>query len=157
MQQETNPSYMTPPNNCQLACYLPKISTPNCECLYPYTGTLVFRANSLSDLRNLTYYKILEMFLKSFFASEQLPVSSVSVSNPTRDSSDYLSFNLTMFPRGQDNFSITGISAIAFRFSNQIFILDVPPFGPYYFIGNIPGKQISPPLKLYIKRFPFFS
>lgn len=142
IQQETNLSYLTPPNNCLPAVCNSKVSSPNCECSYPYTGTLVFRARSFSGLGNLTYYKLLEMRLMDSFASHQLPVDSVSVSNPTTDSSDYLEFSLAVFPQRQERFNRSGISAIAFIFSNQTFKPGVPPFGPYYFIANFPGKRI---------------
>lgn len=142
IRQETNLSYLTPPNNCLPVVCSSGFSSPNCECSYPYTGTLVFRARQFSGLGNLTFYKLLEMRLMDCFTTHQLPVDSVSVSNPTMDSYDYLEFSLAVFPQRQESFNRSGISAIASVFSNQTFKPGVPPFGPYYFVGNFAGKRI---------------
>ncbi|XP_037496979.1 probable leucine-rich repeat receptor-like protein kinase At5g49770 [Jatropha curcas] len=127
-------SYSTPPNNCVPAsCTANKTSSPNCKCSYPYTGLLVFRAPSFSDLGNFTTYTSLQQKMMDSFRSNQLPVDSVSLSNPRKDSSLYLDLNLKIFPSGHDRFNRTIISGIGFVLSNQTF---KPPhmFGPYYFI-----------------------
>lgn len=69
------------------------------------------------------------------FQSIQLPVDSVSLSNPTRNLENYLVLNLGIFPTGTDRFNHTGISGIGFVLSNQTF---KPPqtYGPYIFIGQ---------------------
>ncbi len=69
------------------------------------------------------------------FQSQKLPVDSVSLSNPYKDSSEQLEISLQVFPSGQDRFNGTEISLIAYVFSNQIF---KPPegFGPFYFRAN---------------------
>ncbi|KAL4655180.1 hypothetical protein ACB092_01G432100 [Castanea dentata] len=112
-------------------------SSPYCRCAYPYTGTLFFEAVSFSDLGNNTYYNILEGSLMRSFHSHQLPVDSVSLtlSNSTTTSSEYLEMKLKVFPYGQVSFNRTGISSIGFMLSNQTF-KPPPPFGPYYFIGD---------------------
>ncbi|XP_027333919.1 probable leucine-rich repeat receptor-like protein kinase At5g49770 [Abrus precatorius] len=129
-------SYTTPPNNCQPGpCSSEQISSPNCVCAYPYTGTFAFRAPSFSDLDNKTYYLMLEDSLMKSFKSHYLPVDSVSLSHPTKDSNQYLKLNLQVFPSGQDHFNQTGAFIIGFLIGNQTF---KPPkvFGPFYFIAD---------------------
>ncbi|KAK6945680.1 Serine-threonine/tyrosine-protein kinase, catalytic domain [Dillenia turbinata] len=130
----SNANYSTPSNNCLAPiCSLNQTSSPNCRCAYPYTGTLVFRAPSFSGLNSSSYYHQLEgSFMESF---KSLPVDSVSLSDPTRDSSDYLELSLEIFPFGRDRFNHSEVSAIGFILSNQTF---KPPkeFGPFYFIGS---------------------
>ncbi|KAH7866913.1 hypothetical protein Vadar_026595 [Vaccinium darrowii] len=128
--------YSTPENNCNPAtCSAHKVSSPNCRCAYPYMGFITFRAPSFSDLSNTTIYTSLANFLMQFFQSHQLPVDSVSLSNPTRDTDNYFVLTLEVFPPSdQDGFDQTGVSEIGFVFSNQTF---KPPhnFGPYTFLS----------------------
>ncbi|KAL4655166.1 hypothetical protein ACB092_01G431600 [Castanea dentata] len=131
-------SYSTQNVDCDpVPCSSDQNSSPNCTCAYPYTGTLSFEAVSFSDLGNNTYYKILEYSLMQSFNYYQLPVDSVSLtlSNSTTTSSEYLEMKLKVFPLGQVSFNRTGISSIGFMLSNQTF-KPPPPFGPYYFIGD---------------------
>lgn len=72
-----------------------------------------------------------------FYETHGLPVDSVSLSNPRMDSFEYLLLNLGVFPFGQDSFNRTGISMIAFAFSNQTFKPPGKLFGPYVFNGDI--------------------
>ncbi|KAK7387637.1 hypothetical protein VNO78_22424 [Psophocarpus tetragonolobus] len=133
---QPNVSYSTPPNNCQPgACSSEQIPSPNCICSYPYTGILAFRSPSFSDLENKTHYLMLEEFLMRSFKSHFVSVDSVSLSNPTKDSTQYLKLNLQVFPSGQDHFNRTGISSTGFLLSNQTF---KPPkdFGPFYFLAD---------------------
>nr|XP_034916258.1 probable leucine-rich repeat receptor-like protein kinase At5g49770 isoform X2 [Populus alba] len=133
---QTESSYSTPPNNCVASsCFANQTSSPNCKCAFPYTGLLQFRAPSFSNLENSTYYTVLEKSLMDSFKLHQLPVDSVNLSHPRRDSSTYLVLNLQVFPFGQDRFNRTGISSIGFALSNQTF---KPPsqFGPFYFMGD---------------------
>ncbi|XWS18045.1 hypothetical protein CRYUN_Cryun32bG0008500 [Craigia yunnanensis] len=133
----SSPLYSTPPKNClPNSCSSGQVSSPTCRCAYPYTGTLQFRGPSFSDLGNPTPYETLEQFLMQFFQSYQLPVDTVSLSNPRMDSSEYLLLNLGVFPYGQDSFNTTGISMIAFAFSNQTFKPPGELFGPYVFFGD---------------------
>ncbi|KAB5574529.1 hypothetical protein DKX38_001723 [Salix brachista] len=134
---QTEPSsYSTPPNNCvATSCSDNQISSPNCECALPYTGLLQFRAPSFSNLENNTYYTDLQKSLMHSFMLHQLPVDSVTLSSPRKDSSHYLVLNLQVFPAGQDRFNRTGISSIGFELSNQTF-KPPPQFGPFFFIGN---------------------
>ncbi|XP_022716295.1 LOW QUALITY PROTEIN: probable leucine-rich repeat receptor-like protein kinase At5g49770 [Durio zibethinus] len=131
------PLYSTPPKNCQPnSCSSGQISSPTCRCAYPYTGTLQFRGFFFSDLRNRTPYETLEQSLMQFFQSHQVPVDTVSLSNPRMDSFEYLLVNLSVFPFGPNSFNRTGISMIAFAFSNQSFKPPPEFFGPYVFHGD---------------------
>nr|POE45298.1 putative leucine-rich repeat receptor-like protein kinase [Quercus suber] len=133
-QRNNGPSYSTPPKNCPpISCSSNQVSSPNCLCAYPYSGTLVFRATSISDLGLSGYYTDLEAELMKSF--EKLPVNSVSLSNPTKDDSEDFKIRLQIFPSGQGCFNRTGLSQVGFMFSNQSF---KPPqdFGPYYFLAD---------------------
>ena len=134
---DSSPLYSTPSKNClPSSCSSGQISSPTCRCAYPYEGTLLFRGLFFSDLRNSTPYETLEQSLMKFFQSHQLPVDTVSLSNPRMDSFEYLLLNLGVFPYGQDSFNRTGISMIAFVFSNQTFKPPGEFFGPYVFSGD---------------------
>ncbi|KAG5525664.1 hypothetical protein RHGRI_032086 [Rhododendron griersonianum] len=130
-------SYSTPPNNCiPHMCSSNKVSSPNCICAYPYTGTLIFRAPSFSNLRNHTIYTSLEESLMTCFNNtEQFPVDSVSISNASKNTDNYLLISIELFPYGQDHFNRTGISGIAFVMSSKTFN---PPstYGTFYFRAN---------------------
>ncbi|KAG5549941.1 hypothetical protein RHGRI_015041 [Rhododendron griersonianum] len=98
--QETNSTYSTPKNKCIPAtCIAYQLSSPNCRCAYAYVGTLYLRAPSFSDLGNLTIYTSLADSLMKFFRSHDLlPVDSVSLSNPTRNTDNYVVLRLEVFP-----------------------------------------------------------
>ncbi|KAI9397107.1 hypothetical protein POPTR_004G232400v4 [Populus trichocarpa] len=133
---QTESSYSTPLNNCVASlCFANQISSPNCKCALPYTGLLKFRAPSFSNLGNNTYYTVLEKSLMDSFKLHQLPVDSVNLSHPRKDSSTYLVLNLQVFPFGHDRFNRTGVSSIGFALSNQTF-KPPPQFGPFFFIGD---------------------
>ncbi|GAB2227159.1 hypothetical protein Droror1_Dr00008971 [Drosera rotundifolia] len=136
IQQQSNSSYSTPANNCVSAtCSSEQTSSPNCKCAYPYTGTLIFRAASFSNLGNSSYYVTLQDTLMQTFQNLSLPVDSVSISEVNKNSFDYLDMLLEMFPSGQVAFNETGITALGFVFSNQTY---KPPleYGPYAFIAQ---------------------
>ncbi|KAJ1400389.1 Serine-threonine/tyrosine-protein kinase, catalytic domain [Sesbania bispinosa] len=129
-------SYTTPTNNCEVGtCSAEQVPSPDCACAYPYTGTLTFRLPSFSNLDNKTHYQMLEEGLMHSFKSHYLPVDSVMLSHPTKDSNQYLKLSLQVFPSGQDHFNRSGAFSIGFMLSNQTF---KPPkdFGPYYFIAD---------------------
>lgn len=136
VQAQQADSYSTPPENClPTECSSDQISSPTCKCAFPYTGNLVFRAPSFSNLGNKTTYETLQKSLMLSFQNRQLPVDSVSLSNPTKNLDDYLVIHLQVFPSSQDFFNRTGVSGIGFVLSNQTF---KPPstFGPFFFIGE---------------------
>ncbi|EOY26366.1 Leucine-rich repeat protein kinase family protein, putative isoform 2 [Theobroma cacao] len=133
----SSPLYSTPSQNClPVPCSSSQISSPLCRCAYPYTGTLNFRGLLFSAFGNSTPYQILEQSLMHFFQSHQLPVDSVSLSDPRMDPNEYFLLNLRAFPYGQESFNRTGISMIAFVFSNQTFKPPDQLFGPYFFRGD---------------------
>ncbi|XP_057468806.1 leucine-rich repeat receptor protein kinase HPCA1-like [Actinidia eriantha] len=138
--QQSNPTqYSTPEKNClPSSCSINQTSSPNCVCAYPYTGNLYFRAPSFSNLGNSSIYTSLEDSLMHSFQSHQLPVDTVSLSNPAKNADDYLVLRLEAFPSGEVRFNRTGIPAVGFVLSNQTF---KPPhtFGPFYFIADSYG------------------
>ncbi|KAE9446770.1 hypothetical protein C3L33_21338, partial [Rhododendron williamsianum] len=134
--QSNSSSYSTLHNNCiPSTCNSPQVSSPNCSCAYPYTGTLKLRAPSFSDLGNSTMYKTLESSLMDCFQSNQLPADSVSLSSPTKTTDNNLLIILEVFPYGQDHFNQTGIFGIAFVLSNHTFQTPSTYYGPYSFRG----------------------
>lgn len=151
LPQQPKVSYSTPLNCGPLDCDSDKVSSPNCHCAYPYTGIFTFRAPQFSDLENTTYYRDLEKKLMRTFNAEKAPVDSVSLSNISRSSSNYLEMTLQVFPRDHDRFNRTAILTLGFLLSNQTF---KPPsdYGPYYFTANdyttFAGNSISKTINL---------
>ncbi|KAI3913546.1 hypothetical protein MKX01_022127, partial [Papaver californicum] len=133
----SSPPYSTPPNNCVPSlCPNDQNSSPNCECAYPYSGTLFFRAPSFSDLGNASYYTSLQSSLLASFQTNNVPVDSVSLSNPSKDASSYLELSLQVFPSGKQSFSRSDVAKIGFMLSNQTFKPPAKTFGPYFFIAS---------------------
>ncbi|KAI7738589.1 hypothetical protein M8C21_014575, partial [Ambrosia artemisiifolia] len=125
--------YSTPPNNCTpTSCRSGQVSSPNCRCAYPYTGSLNFRATPFSNLANPTIYETLHKQLIDYFRTSQLPVDSLSLSNPRRNLDDYLLIDLQIFPAGDERFNRTGLLDIGFSLSNQTF-KPTDSFGTYFF------------------------
>ncbi|XP_021720965.1 probable leucine-rich repeat receptor-like protein kinase At5g49770 [Chenopodium quinoa] len=133
--QESKPSYTTPQNCARVACNANEFSSPNCKCANPYTGNFVFRAPHFSNLQNFSYYTALEQKLMDTFNSYKLPVDSVSLSNLSRDTSNYLGITLQIFPLDQGRFNRTAISILGFLLSNQTF-KPPPIYGTCYFTAN---------------------
>jgi len=136
-QPAPNPtSYSTPSNNCSPPpCSSDQIASPNCKCAFPYTGLLISRALSFSNFSDASYYRELEQSLMDTFRNQSIPVDSVALSNPMRNStSDNFELTLQVFPSQTDRFNATGVLTIAFLLSNQIY---KPPefFSPYVFQG----------------------
>ncbi|GLT76077.1 hypothetical protein SLA2020_477580 [Shorea laevis] len=130
--------FTTPLSNCLPAlCSSDQVSSPTCKCAYPYTGTLIFRGILFSDFGNSATYIALQQSLMLFFRSNQLPVDTVSLSNPRMDPSKYLLLNLSVFPYGQSSFNKTGVSMIAFKFSSLSFRPPETLHGPYFFLGDV--------------------
>lgn len=132
--QKSNSSYTTPTNCSPTQCDSEQISSPTCACAYPYTGSLIFRAPSFSGMENSRFLSLQESMMHSF-QSHQLPVGSVSLSNPKKDLDDYLVLHLQIFPNGQNHFNRTGVSEIGFVLSNQTF-KPPKPFGPFSFAAD---------------------
>lgn len=143
---QPNVQYTTPFIDCEpTACQANAISSPKCQCAYPYMGTLYFRAPSFSDLGNATTYEALQNTMLRVLQTNQVPVDSISLKNPTKNLDDYLVLSLAVFPSGVDRFNRTGISRTGFMLSNQTF---KPPhgFGPFYFRADaykyFPGNAV---------------
>ncbi|XP_059461838.1 leucine-rich repeat receptor protein kinase HPCA1-like [Corylus avellana] len=134
--QSSSPNLMSRNNCLQVSCSSDQVASPKCKCAYPYKGTLFFRALSSLDLGNSSYYVAVEESLMQTFQSYDLPVDSVSLSNPTIDSFGYLGLSLQVFPSGDDRFNKTGITMIGYVLNNLSFR---PPrlFGPYFLIASI--------------------
>jgi hypothetical protein len=143
--------YTTQPSNCvPTTCPSNQVSSPNCQCAYPYIGTFEFRAPRFSSLRNDSIYESLEESIMESFRLNQLPVDSVSLSNPMTNLIGFVLLTLEVFPFGQEYFNRTGVSRMGFVLSNQTF---KPPddFGPFifssesyrYFSGVPPGGSSS--------------
>ena len=71
----------------------------------------------------------------SAFLANELPVDSVSLSNPTIDIYSYLQVRVQIFPSGQDRFNRTGVSMIGSLLNQQPFQLK-DYFGPFFFIDE---------------------
>ncbi|KAF5803156.1 putative protein kinase RLK-Pelle-LRR-VIII-1 family [Helianthus annuus] len=122
-----------PSNECaQVRCGSNKVLSPNCKCSSPYTGTIFFFSHSFSNLDNTTYYTTLRDTLISAFRSNQLPVDSVSISNPTIG--EYLQYRLHIFPSGEDYFTRSAVSSIGTVINRQLFSL--PYYGPSFFLDE---------------------
>ncbi|XP_010252249.1 PREDICTED: probable leucine-rich repeat receptor-like protein kinase At5g49770 isoform X2 [Nelumbo nucifera] len=134
--QRYTSSYSTKAENCTaVSCLSDQKLSPTCKCSYPYKGILYFRSPSFSDLFNTSYYGSLENKLKETFQNCALPVDSVSLSSPRKDSDNYLDLDLEVFPYGAERFNQSGVLNIGFVLSNQTF---KPPqiFGPFFFMGS---------------------
>ncbi|KAK2647382.1 hypothetical protein Ddye_014871 [Dipteronia dyeriana] len=109
-----------------------KLSPQNCECAYPYEGTMYFRAPSFRDLSNVTLFHSLEM---SLWVQLNLTPDSVYLQNLFFNTDDYLQVQLALFPSPRKNFNESEVERIGLELSNQTY---KPPkeFGPYYFIAS---------------------
>ncbi|XP_057995735.1 leucine-rich repeat receptor protein kinase HPCA1 isoform X5 [Hevea brasiliensis] len=121
-------------NNCDNACRLNPICSPNCKYAYPITGTLQFLFVSFQDLGDASYYQSLEANLTKTFQSYKLPVDSIRVSDQRRDMYGYLELRLQIFPSGSDRFNRTGFSMITSQLNNFGFFPPLNPFGSFHFI-----------------------
>ena len=77
-----------------------------------------FLAPSFSDLTNTSIYESLQKSMLSYFSQNHVPVDSVSLSNPKKNSEYYLVLHLQVFPFDQVHFNRTGIATIGFALRN---------------------------------------
>lgn len=77
-----------------------------------------FLAPSFSDLTNTSIYESLQKSMLSYFSQNHVPVDSVSLSNPKKNSEYYLVLHLQVFPFGQVHFNRAGIATIRFALRN---------------------------------------
>ncbi|KAF2317292.1 hypothetical protein GH714_019463 [Hevea brasiliensis] len=125
--------YSTPNNCVQHDCNSNQISSPNCKCAYPITGTMHFRSISFSDLGNASYYISLQASMMDAFQFDQFPVDSIALSDPIMDEYDYLDLRIEVFPSNSDSFNRTGFSMITSQLNNLTFFKRPSSFGPFYF------------------------
>ncbi|KAI3754955.1 hypothetical protein L1987_54747 [Smallanthus sonchifolius] len=142
--------YSTPNNHCVTpSCGTGLVSSPNCRCALPYTGLFFFKAPSFSSLGNPTIYMSLQDSLMTFLQKASLPVDSLSIKNPSRNSDDYLVINLDGFPSGGEPwFNRTGILGIGFALSNPTF-MPSKVFNTYIFIAESYANFLSGNVFLY--------
>ncbi|XP_071694606.1 leucine-rich repeat receptor protein kinase HPCA1-like [Rutidosis leptorrhynchoides] len=138
--------YILPEKACpSVRCRSNKVLSPNCICANPYTGTIYFFSHTFSDLDNTTYFTTLHDVLLSSFKSNQLPVDSISLSDPSIDEFKYLQYKLHIFPSGQDYFTRSAVSSIGTVINRQN--ISLPYFGPWFFLDDtyccFPGNKSS--------------
>ncbi|KAI3947472.1 hypothetical protein MKW92_049162 [Papaver armeniacum] len=152
----SSPPYSTPPNNCVPSlCPNGQNSSPNCECSYPYNGTLFFRAPSFSDLGNTSYYTSLQSALLLSFQKHKAPVDSVSLINPNKDADSYFEMSLQVFPSGKQSFSRSDIAKMGFMLSNQTFKPPAKTFAPVDSVSLInPNKDADSYFEMSLQVFP---
>ncbi|KAG9130473.1 hypothetical protein Leryth_024789 [Lithospermum erythrorhizon] len=125
-----NNSYSTPVNCSSPTCNADQVSSPTCNCAYPFTGVIAFRAPSY--LESTKRYAQLEQNMLQWFHSYGLPVDSVALSNPRKNIANYLEINVQIFPFDQPYFNQSGAILVGYVLSRQIY---KPPddYGPYIF------------------------
>ncbi|KNA06609.1 hypothetical protein SOVF_179430, partial [Spinacia oleracea] len=134
IQQNPGSSYTTLQSCPDRRCPSEQISSPICNCAYPFTGTFIFRAPS--SFGNSNYFRALQVDILRRLQIFRLPVESVAIRDVDVDEFGYLNMHLAVFPAGIDYFNRTGVISLAFVFSNQTY---KPPeeYGPYVFRADI--------------------
>ncbi|KAG7944210.1 hypothetical protein I3843_15G088100 [Carya illinoinensis] len=134
--------------NCENAsCPLDQDRNPrNCECAYPYKGTLSVGGSLLSELSNATVFKLLE---NSLLMDQSLLPCSIYIQGAIFNGDDYLQVQLAFFPSTGKYFNRSEIQRIGFfmvtqryrhygfpqQFETYSFIAD-----PYAFPANGGGR-----------------
>ncbi|KAJ4751365.1 Leucine-rich repeat protein kinase family protein [Rhynchospora pubera] len=128
-------------------CQIDQVLSPNCQCAYPFTGTLLFVARSFSDLSNNTNYLMLEQGLRDQFLQLELPVDSISLQNISVNLYNSLEMSLAIFPFSKIYFSQEEVTEIGFFLSNRTY-QPPPNFGLYYFLARqYPFNAVEPTSK----------
>ncbi|KAK9076940.1 hypothetical protein SSX86_005275 [Deinandra increscens subsp. villosa] len=125
--------YSTPYNCRSPSCDSGLELSPNCQCAYPYKGSIFFRVPLFSSLVNSTFYTSLHDSIMVFFHKEGIPVDSLSLKNPQIDPNDYLMIDLEFFPSGEQKFNRAGIIALVSALNLGTFIAP-KEFNFYFFI-----------------------
>ncbi|KAG6627188.1 leucine-rich repeat receptor protein kinase HPCA1-like isoform X2 [Carya illinoinensis] len=134
--------------NCENAsCPLDQDRNPwNCECAYPYKGTLSVGGSLLSELSNATVFKLLE---NSLLMDQSLLPCSIYIQGAIFNGDDYHQVQLAFFPSTGKYFNRSEIQRIGFfmvtqryrhygfpqQFETYSFIAD-----PYAFPANGGGR-----------------
>ncbi|CAM0883089.1 unnamed protein product [Alopecurus aequalis] len=103
-----------------------------CNCVYPYTGKMTFRAPSFTDPSDSTVFQQLETSLWKQLA---LRPGAVFLSGVDFSSDSYLQVQVSLFPSTGTSFNLSEQIGIGSLISNQTY--KAPPiFGPYYFLAD---------------------
>ncbi|XP_040997623.1 leucine-rich repeat receptor protein kinase HPCA1-like [Juglans microcarpa x Juglans regia] len=126
--------YSTSLANCEsTSCPLDQNCNPrNCECAYPYKGTLYVGGSLFSELSNATVFNFLEC---SLWVNLSLLPRSVSILSTGFNFDDYLQVQLAFFPSTGKYFNRSEIQRIGFLMTTQQYRLPLQ-FGAYFFIAD---------------------
>lgn len=147
--QENMISYTTSLSKCTstLTCSNDQSLNPaNCGCSYPYTGKMVFRAPSFTDVSDTNSATFQELE-RSLTTNMSLRDGSVFLSDIHFNSDDYLQIQTKLFPSSGVSFNVSDLIRVGSYLTKQTY---KPPkqFGPYFFIADpyIPfaGTLVSP-------------
>ncbi|KAG6675265.1 leucine-rich repeat receptor protein kinase HPCA1-like isoform X1 [Carya illinoinensis] len=131
--QPTKP-YSTSLAHCEsTSCPLNQNCNPrNCECAYPYKGTLYVGGSLFSELSNETVFTLLE---NSLSMNLSLLLGSVYINGTRFNFDDYLQVQLALFPLTRKYFNRSEIQRIGFAMTTQEHRLPLQ-FGAYFFIAD---------------------
>ncbi|KAL0793896.1 hypothetical protein Bca101_065273 [Brassica carinata] len=134
-----NTDFSVPQIKCSL-CRQGREPSPACRCVYPITGTLIFRSPSFSGFSNNTNFIMLQKGIADFFRDPSYQVDSVAIRNFTETATGHqLLVDLLLFPVDKESFNQTEMKSAISAFSTHTWN---PPiiFGPYIFRAD----QYSP-------------
>ncbi|KAG6627198.1 hypothetical protein CIPAW_15G109700 [Carya illinoinensis] len=135
--QQTPKPYYPSLANCECtSCLLDQDCNPwNCECVYPYKGTLSVGGSLLSELPNATVLKLLE---NSLSMSQSLLPGSIYIQGAKFNGDGYLQVRLAFFPSTGKHFNRSEIQRIGFFMITQEYRLYGFPqqFETYFFIAD---------------------
>ncbi|KAG7944215.1 hypothetical protein I3843_15G088500 [Carya illinoinensis] len=135
--QQTPKPYYPSLANCECtSCLLDQDCNPwNCECVYPYKGTLSVGGSLLSELPNATVLKLLE---NSLSMSQSLLPGSIYIQGAKFNGDGYLQVRLAFFPSIGKHFNRSEIQRIGFFMITQEYRLYGFPqqFETYFFIAD---------------------
>ncbi|XP_040997733.1 leucine-rich repeat receptor protein kinase HPCA1-like isoform X1 [Juglans microcarpa x Juglans regia] len=135
-QQNKKPtaSYSTSLANCESTSCPPgqNCNPRNCECAYPYKGTLYVGGSLFRELSNATVFNLLE---HSLWVNLSLLPRSVSILSTGFNFDDYLQVQLAFFPSTGKYFNRSEIQRIGFLMTTENYTLP-QQFGAYFFIAD---------------------
>ncbi|XP_042963078.1 leucine-rich repeat receptor protein kinase HPCA1-like isoform X1 [Carya illinoinensis] len=135
-QQPTKPNSTSLANCENASCPLDQDRNPqNCECAYPYKGTLSVGGSLLSELPNATVFKLLE---NSLLMKQSLLPCSIYIQDAKFNGDGYLQVQLAFFPSTGKYFNRSEIQRIGFFMIIQEYRLYGFPqqFETYFFIAD---------------------
>ncbi|KAG2666977.1 hypothetical protein I3760_15G091000 [Carya illinoinensis] len=135
-QQPTKPNSTSLANCENASCPLDQDRNPqNCECAYPYKGTLSVGGSLLSELPNATVFKLLE---NSLLMKQSLLPCSIYIQDAKFNGDGYLQVQLAFFPSIGKYFNRSEIQRIGFFMIIQEYRLYGFPqqFETYFFIAD---------------------